>query len=121
MNPDMLLSMLIQTRLKLSEGSDTPFLLQRIARAPLSVSHPMIPEGGFGVDAETLTSFETLVKWGYLKQPKQYDGEGYVITLAGLSYAEHRDGTVWDGTERRQQLRRAGKDLPSFLERRTRG
>ena len=72
---------------------------------PLSLSHPMLPNEGVLVDAETHQAFQTLVQWGYLVQPKQYENAGYVVTEGGLSYAAHIDGGLWDGTERRQPQR----------------
>lgn len=107
MNPETLLSMLIQTRAQLPDALDTPFLLQKIDRSSLFLSHPMMPEGRLLVDAETETALHTLVQWGYLAQPKQYDAHGFVVTPAGLDYDSRKTNT-WDGTERRRRERRAG-------------
>lgn len=118
MNPDTLLSMLIQTRAQLPEALDTPFLLQRIPHTPLSLLHPVFPEGGFFVDEETHTALKTLVQWGYLMQPGQQRSEAYVVTDAGLSYSTDRGGSVWDGRERRQQ-RESRREYPTYMDRRS--
>jgi hypothetical protein len=119
MDPYALLSILVETRAKLPNALGTPFLLQRTDQNLLSLSHPMFPEGGVFVDAETHQALQTLVQWGYLTQPKEYDSKGYVVTLAGLSYGAHKNESTWDGTERRQP-RDSGKEYPTYMDRRSR-
>lgn len=107
MSPEGLLTVLVQARRQLSTDLTTPFLLEKTDHALSSLSYPMLPDGGILVDAEMRAALLTLVQWGYLSQPQQYHSMGYLLTAAGLSYAARLDGT-WDGTERRQQDRRAG-------------
>jgi len=80
----------------------------------------MFPEGSFSVDAEIEDTLQTLVQWGYLAQPEEFHGQAYLLTPAGLNYAARKYGSVWDGTERRQQERRSGRgDPPRVDQRRT--
>lgn len=98
---------LVQARRQLSDDFSIPFLLEKTDHALSSLSHPELSDGGILVDAETRAALSTLVQWGYLSQPQQYHGMGYLLTAAGLNYAARLDGT-WDGAERRQLDRRAG-------------
>jgi hypothetical protein len=117
MNPEDVLTMLIQAHRHPSVPPSTPFLLRRAHPALPSLSHPIFPEGSFSVDAEIEDALQTLVQWGYLAQPEQLHGQAYLLTPAGLSYAARRDGR-WDGTERRQVERRSSGRRPLGNERR---
>ena len=101
------MTLLAQARRQLSGDATTPFLLQKSDSGMSSLYYPKLAQGGILLDAETRNALLTLVQWGYMTQPQQYHGMGYLLTQAGLSYAARLDGT-WDGVERRQQDRRAG-------------
>ena len=111
MNPDTLLSMLVQARNQMPAEPNTPFLLQTRGLPAAQLVHPLLPGGGISVDASCRTALESLVQWGYLAQSEHARGLEFVLTGAGLDYAARLDGR-WDGTERRQQERRTGRGLP---------
>jgi hypothetical protein len=118
MNPETLLTCLVQAYRKLPTAPITPFVLQKANRVLPSLSYPVLPEGGFLVDADMQNALQMLVQWGYLSQPEQYHGMGYLLTAAGLNYAARLDGT-WDGTERRRDDRRTiGRTLAAANKRR---
>ncbi len=99
MNPEDVLTMLIQAHRHPSVPPSTPFLLRRAHPALPSLSHPMFLDGSFSVDAEIEDALQTLVQWGYLAQPEQLHGQAYLLTPAGLSYAgaETADGMALSG------------------------
>lgn len=117
MNPEDVLTMLIQAHQHPSVPPSTPFLLRRAHPALPFLSHPRFPNGSFSVDAEIEDALQTLVQWGYLVHSEQDQSTGYLLTPAGLSYAARRDGT-WDGTERHHLQRRTTGGSPSGGERR---
>jgi hypothetical protein len=110
MGPDALLSILVRAHQQLLADPDTPFLMPPSNQAPLALTHPMLPGGGLPIDATTRDALVTLVQWGYLTQPEQYHGLGYVLTPAAMNYAARKDGSVSAGTEQQQrQRRRSGR------------
>jgi hypothetical protein len=118
MNPETLLTRLVQAYRELPTAPITPFLLQKIDRVHSTLAHPTFPEGVFSADADMQNALQMLVQWGYLAQSEQDESKGYLLTAAGLNYAARLDGT-WDGTERRQDDRRnTGRALAAANKRR---
>jgi hypothetical protein len=106
MNPETLLTRLVQAYRQLPIAPITPFVLQKAHRALPSLSYPVFPEGSFSVDADMQNALQMLVQWGYLLQSEQAQSTDFLLTPAGLNYAARLDGT-WDGSERRRDDRRS--------------
>ena len=109
MTPEVLLAALVHAHRQAPEEPRTPFLLQTNNHASAPLLHPMLPDGDILADQSCRDALRTLVQWGYLEQTTEDRGQGYVLTPAGLDYAARLEGSLWDGTERRQQARRAGR------------
>lgn len=109
MSPESLLSIFVQAHTQHPADANAPFMMQTTDHILSSLMHPMLPGGGLLLNTELRDALRTLVQWGYLSQPEQYHGMGYNLTPAGLSYAARQNGSTWDGTERRQRDRRAGR------------
>lgn len=110
MSPEALLSLLVQAGAQLPDATDdTPFLLQTNPRGISSLMHPKLPDGGLVITADMRTAIRTLVQWGYLAEPAQYQGVGYVVTLAGRNYVTPPGPSPYTDGERRRSDRR-GRD-----------